>query len=262
LQHRDYPFFREREGQSFLRDGSSRVWSNDDLQSFTPLRFMPPELMGYQGRAVVIDPDVFAVGDVYDLLALDMRGKALMCVARFGHNGRPEYLASSVMLLDCAKLTDWHCEAQFHELFAFTRDYTVWIALGLEPRERVGFLDPVWNHFDTLNENTQLLHNTKRQTQPWKTGLPQDYTVREKGWRSRARHAVKLVKGVLLGKDRVQGRYKSHPDPRQEAFFFGLLRECLEQGIVTEAFLQDEMRKNHLRHDALRIVRQVPPLAA
>jgi len=33
-----------------------RPWFNDDLQSFTPTRFMPPELMAYQGRAVVIDP--------------------------------------------------------------------------------------------------------------------------------------------------------------------------------------------------------------
>jgi hypothetical protein len=262
LHHRDYPFFQAREGQRFLRNGGSRVWRNDDLQSFTPLRFMPPELMGYQGRAVVIDPDVFAVGDVYELLTLDMQGKALMCVARFGHNDQPDYLASSVMLLDCEKLTDWHCEAQFNELFAFTRDYIRWIYLGLEPRGRIGLLDPVWNHFDILNEHTKLLHNTKRQTQPWKTGLPQDYTVREKGWRSQAKKAVKLVKGMLLGKDKVQGRYKPHPDPRQEAFFFGLLRECLAQGIVTEALLQEEMRKNHVRHDALTLVRQIPPLAA
>lgn len=106
IHHKDYPFFRAREGQKFLRDGGSRVWKNDDLQSFTLLRFMPPKLMGYQGRAVVIDPDVFAVGDVAELLSLDMGSKALMCVARPGHNGEPDYLASSVMLMNCAQLTD------------------------------------------------------------------------------------------------------------------------------------------------------------
>jgi hypothetical protein len=67
---------------------------------------------------------------------------------------------------------------------------------------------------------------------------------------------------MLLGKDKVQKRYTPHPDPKQEAFFFGLLRECLEQGIVTEALLQEEMDKNHLRHDALTLVKQVAPLAA
>ena len=52
-----------------------RIWRNDDLQSFTPLRFLPPQLMGYQGRAVVIDPDIFATGDIWELLSRDMAGK-------------------------------------------------------------------------------------------------------------------------------------------------------------------------------------------
>src|SRR3546814_19817599 len=46
IRQEDYPFFQAREGQSFLRAGGTRVWRNEDLQSFTPLRFMPPELMG------------------------------------------------------------------------------------------------------------------------------------------------------------------------------------------------------------------------
>jgi hypothetical protein len=257
LHHKDFPFFQAREGQKFLRGREHRVWHNDDLQSFTPLRFMPPEVMGYQGRAVVIDPDIFAVGDIFELLSLDMQGKAIMCVARSGHHDRPDYLASSVMLLDCAQLTHWRCEEQFNEMFEFRRDYVVWIYLGLEPRERIGLLDPVWNHFDTLTENTKLLHNTKRQTQPWKTGLPRDYTVRQKtGWRAQINGAATQVKGWLLGRQATAGYYTRHPDPRQEAFFFGLLRECLDQGLVTEDFLKDEMQRNHLRHDTLELLRR------
>lgn len=262
LYHRDFPFFHNREGQRFLRGGARRVWRNDDLQSFTPLRFAPPEIMDYQGRAVVIDPDVFAVGDIYELLSLDMQGKALMCVARPGHNNRPDYLASSVMLLDCSQLKDWRCESQFNEMFNNQRDYLEWIYLGLEPQERIGLLAPEWNHFDTLNENTKLLHNTKRQTQPWKTGLPRDYTVRGKGWRTQVKQTAKRVGGWLRGAPASVSVYTPHPDPRQEAFFFGLLRECLENGVVTEAMLKDEMRKNHVRHDALDILKRTPALAA
>ena len=62
MHTKDFPFLWEREGQDYLRDGVTRQWHMDDLQSFTPTRFLPPQLMGYQGRAVVIDPDVFAVG--------------------------------------------------------------------------------------------------------------------------------------------------------------------------------------------------------
>ncbi|MFV1973699.1 MAG: hypothetical protein ACC648_08265, partial [Thiohalobacterales bacterium] len=82
MDTRDYPFFTAREGQLYLRDGVKRPWLNDDLQSFTPTRFLPPELMGYQGRAVVIDPDIFAIADIRDLLSRDMQGKAIMCRRR------------------------------------------------------------------------------------------------------------------------------------------------------------------------------------
>src|SRR5262245_14779804 len=260
MHHKDYPFFQAREGQKFLRDGGRWVWKNNDLQSFTPLRFMPPELMGYQGRTVVLDPDVFAVGDIYELLSLDMQGKALLCVARPGSKDKPAYYASSVMLLDCAQLTDWRCEEQFNEMFAFRRDYTDWIKLRLEPLARVGFLDSTWNHFDLLNDKTKLLHNTKRQTQPWKAGLPRDYTAHDKGQRSWLKTVKRGIKNVFRNEEARRGYYRPHADPRQEAFFFGLLRECVEQGIITEALLREEMRKNHVRHDALEVLERTSPL--
>jgi len=171
LDTRDHSFLAAHEGQLYLRGGLKRQWLMDDLQSFTPLRFMPPELMGYEGRAIVIDPDVFAVGDIHELLRRDMGGKALMCRTRKG----PKGLASSVMLLDCAKLRHWRCAEQFDEMFALKRDYMDWISLKLEPRENIGLFEAQWNDFDHLGERTKLLHNTKRWNQPWKTGLPVDF---------------------------------------------------------------------------------------
>ena len=84
IELKNYPCMREREGELYLRDGEMRPWLNNDLQSFTPLRFGPPELMNYSGRAVVIDPDVFAVGDVWELLNRDMNGAAIMCRPKSG----------------------------------------------------------------------------------------------------------------------------------------------------------------------------------
>ncbi len=82
IEVKDQTFMFEREGQLYKRAGDKRIWLNDDLQSFTPLRFMPPQLMGYKGRAVVIDPDVFAVRDVWELLNRDIQGNAIMCRAK------------------------------------------------------------------------------------------------------------------------------------------------------------------------------------
>ncbi len=258
MHHKDYPFFQAKEGEVYLRDGLKRRWRNDDLQSFTPLRFLPPELMGYSGRAVVIDPDVFAVGDIYDLLVRDMEGKAVVCRSRGGSKG----VASSVMLLDCAKLTHWRCEAQFNEMFAFERDYMDWICLKLEPREAIGLFENRWNDFDTLTADTKLLHNTKRWTQPWKTGLPVDFVPAEKTQRFQPLGWARRVRRKLFGPYALLGRYRRHRDPNQERFFFGLLRECLEQGVVSEALLREEMERNHLRHDALQVLERTPSLAA
>jgi hypothetical protein len=60
----------------------------------------------------------------------------------------------------------------------------------------------------------------------------------------------------------VPAGYTPHPDPQQERLFFGLLRECLESGSISEALLREEMRLNHVRHDALRVLENTPPLAA
>ena len=58
-RQKDYPRLT-REGQTILRAGHVREWDPDDLQSFTPLRFYPPQAMGFEGRAVMTDPDIFA----------------------------------------------------------------------------------------------------------------------------------------------------------------------------------------------------------
>ena len=262
LKTEDYPFIEAMHGRPFRRNGVERVWDKEDLQSFTPLRFLPPELMGYRGRAVVTDPDIFAVGDIWELLSRDMGGKAILSRMRSGPKKLSGCWASSVMLLDCARLTHWRCEAQFKELFELRRDYMDWISLKLEDQDTIGLLEDKWNDFDRLTADTKLLHNTKRITQPWKTGLPIDFTFAETfplfppvGW------VMRRVQG-LFENNTLPLRYKRHPDPNQERFFFGLLRECLEAGIVSEAMLKAEMAQDHVRRDALEMLERTPALAA
>ncbi len=251
---RDFPFLAEKEGQKFLRGGVERVWRMDDLQSFTPLRYMPPKLMGYQGRAVVTDPDVFAVGDIHDLLTMDMGDAAVMGRRRWDKPDKAWRIATSVMLLDCARLTHWKPEEEFDELFRFERDYKDWMVLAHEDPKNIGILDEEWNDFDRLTDKTKLLHNTKRRTQPWKTGLPVDYTPADKLKKYPLLPALNRLRARLFGDYAMLGSYRPHPDPRQERLFFSLLKECLEQGTISEALVRDEMAKSHVRHDALSLV--------
>jgi hypothetical protein len=258
----DYPFLKEAEGEVYLRDGVKRPWYYEDLQSFTPLRFMPPELMNYEGRALVIDPDVFAVTDVWDLLNRDMEGRAVMCRLRSGSKEKRGCNATSVMLLDCAKLTHWNCEQDFKALFEFKRDYAKWMCLQYEAPETVGRLEKEWNDFDKLTPQTRMLHNTKRRTQPWKTGLPVDFTPPEKPAGIPMLGALHRVRRRLFGYYTFLGRYVKHPDPNQERFFFGLLRECLDRGIISEDVIKQEMELKHVRPDALQVLARSEPLAA
>jgi len=272
MDHGTHGFFSEKEGQPYLRGGSQTTWRNDDLQSFTPLRFMPPELMGYSGRAVVIDPDVFALADIYDLLSRDMEGKAVMCrrAPETGNKTKATEggLPTSVMLLDCAKLTHWRCENDFNELFAFKRDYAEWMSLKLEAPETIGLFEDEWNDFDTLTPDTKLLHTTKRRTQPWKTGLPFEFTVPENAKKKNNKREKSQVRRWFIQARRSvfggggKGHYEPHRDPNQERFFFGLLRECIDNGSVSEDLVREEMSKNHIRHDAFEVLQQTPPLAA
>jgi hypothetical protein len=254
MRQEDYPFFQDREGQSFMRNGVKRIWRNSDLQSFTLVRFLPPQLMNYEGRAVVVDPDVFAIGDVWELLSCNMDGKAIMC--RPLKHGRSGY-ATSVMLLDCGKLRHWQVEQGFNELFEMKRDYGDWISLKLEPPGTISQIEPEWNDFDRLTPATRMVHNTRRRTQPWKTGLPVDYVPFENipvyGWLMRLRRKFFGDYGLL-------GRYAPHPDRNQENLFFGLLRECLEKGVISEAEIKHAMSHNYVRHDAFEVIAKVPPL--
>lgn len=251
----DFPHLTEREGQKYLRKGTTVTWRNRDLQSFSPLRFLPPQLMNYQGRAVLIDPDIFALGDIYDLLARDMQGKAIYC--RRGYPGASGDLTynTSVMLMDCAKLKHWNWEQKIDAMFAGKFDYRNWIFLLDEEPATIGELEPEWNDWDNLTPKTKLLHNTERSTQPWKTGLPVDYNLNYQasgsGLRSLAKSLVRKGRS-LLRLDPPQEVYQKHPDQRQERLFFTLMKECLDAGVFDETFLKEEMRQKHLRQDALK----------
>jgi len=253
IRREDYDFFNNYEGRKFMRAGSERVWKNNDLQSFTPLRFMPPELKGYKGRAVVVDPDVFAVGDVNELFERDMNGFAVMAKPRPGHNGRADYIATSVMLLDCARLKHWNIRKLFAQMFDGKLDYEDLNTLNAEPKGTVGHLESVWNDFDRLQADTKLIHNTKRRTQPWKTGLPVDF---------QNRIPIPFI-GKLLGSNGIQlpMKYKRHPDPRQEAFFFALLKECVDQGKVSMALIENHISMKNVRADAVTVLNRAPPVA-
>ena len=239
----EFPELQER-GHSLLRGGHVREWDPDDLQSFTPLRFAIPGLLGYAGLALVTDPDVFAVGDVAELFGRDLEGKAIWCRPRPGYHKITDPLATSVMLLDNARLEHWRFAADLEALWAHEVDYLDWINLKRENLDAIGLLEPEWNDFDRLTPATKLLHNTKRRTQPWKTGLPIDFTFKERG----------LLNFALPIVRKLAPNYTRHPDRNQEAFFYALLADALDAGAVTTDQVREEVRLGHVRPDSEALI--------
>jgi hypothetical protein len=165
------------------------------------------------------------------------------------------------MWMDGARLQHWNAESEFLPLFSAERDYKDWMVLAHEDPANIGWLEPCWNDFDHLDENTRLLHNTKRRTQPWKTGLRVDFTPADKFRKFPLLAGANRLRARVFGEYGLLGRYAQHPDMQQQHLFFGLLKECLQCGHVSEALVREEIQRLHVRPDALEIVDRTPDLA-
>jgi hypothetical protein len=250
------PQLMKRHGQSYLRHGQKVLFNRYDLQSFTMTRFLPPSLMNFQGRAVVIDPDVFALGgvDIMNLLERDMHGKAILACSAGGQKFK-----TSVMLLDCAKLKHWDWEKCVEEIFSFKRDYRSWVNLELEPADSVGILEEEWNHCDILNEKTKLIHYTRRLTQPWKTGLKVDFQYDlPQSKIARIRQLALRPLKILLGKEtKFRSKYQENPFPEQKKFFFQLVSRALSENELNKEFIIDNVKNGYVRSDIFEVLDKV-----
>jgi hypothetical protein len=250
-----YPFLIKKEGKLHLRKGIKSIWRND-LQNFTPLRFLAAELMNFEGRALVIDPDVFANVDASPLFEMDMRGKSIL--ARKIRSNNSHYWASSVMLLDCAKLKHWKWQEDFQKLFTFERDYRSWMNLEYEDQSSIGELEKRWNDFDHLDNETCFLHTTSRITQPWKTGLPIDFSVSEKTKPKTLLSNISYKLGFKIDFSKPKdGHYLPHPDKSQEKFFYTLLKEAIDSGIISNNEINDAIKAKNVRPDSFDILKSV-----
>lgn len=237
--------FKNFAGKEYLFGGKLKAYNPKDLQSFTLSRFMAPQLAGYSGKAVVMDPDIFAVKDLSGIFEIDIAGKAIAACRKKDH------WDTSFMLMDCGKLTHWKIDDLLQKLASREIDYVFDVmSLKHEPSGSILELPRLWNNLDILTPETKAIHMTNRLTQPWKTGLPIDFH----------RNPMPKILGLiprepihkLLG--RRPGHYQKHPDQKVEDFFFSLVNEALKSGIVSKEFVEKEIKEAHVRRDFLEKV--------
>lgn len=236
----DLNIFKDFAYKKYLRSGQLITYDPNDLQSFTLTRFMPPELMNYEGRAIVIDPDIFALSDINALFSLGLGEKSVAACKKKGT------WDSSVMLLDCSKLRHWKIGDILNNLKNEKLDYTNIMTLHLF-YDDILEIPRIWNSLDYLDENTKFLHTTNRLTQPWKTGLAVDFT----------RKPLPKLLGIIPREPilRLMGRYpmtyQPHPDSNIEEFFFNLVKEAVRDNFISIDFIKSEIEKGHIRKDFL-----------
>ncbi len=231
----EIPALKKHNGEYLLRNGKLTRYSSDDCQSFTLSRFYVPELMNFKGKAIVVDPDVFFLKGKEELESFDFHDKAIYARTKVDPAGRISP-ATSVMFLDCDKLSNWKYEELMRKLFSHELDYYDLMWLKFEGESRIGKLSDSWNDIDHLDESTRMIHYSERITQPWMKGVRFD------------RYLPKYSSRKLSEKI-VCHCYVQNPFPDQEKLFFNIAREAIRINPKIKDDIQDKLDRGLIRRD-------------
>ena len=179
------------------------------------VRFLVPSICGYQGTGIYMDADQVVLGDVADLAAELQAPKAVGLVRNIQGTfaGKPvaERNETSVMVLDCARLRDWDPAHMFDRVVPNKAEpgpeqirYKDFMRLAWLDQDLIQPIDPRWNHYNLVREDTRLVHFSHVREQPWKrpehplTGFWEEWLDQTlaAGWLTRG----DILKAVALGR--------------------------------------------------------------
>jgi hypothetical protein len=149
--------------------------ANHPRTGFSFYKYKIPELCGFQGRALYIDPDMLVFGDVAELAALPFGDHGALCTTQpvppKQWEGDPKFRPgrnSAVVLLDCSRLR-WDVDELVAGLDEGRYSYPELRDLYVFGSEVGATIPTEWNHLERYEPNvTRLTHFTVVFTQPWK----------------------------------------------------------------------------------------------
>jgi hypothetical protein len=183
------------------------------------VRFTVPQLCGYRGTGIYMDADQLVLGDVAELAGLLQPPHAIGIVRNIEGTFAGKPVAprneTSVMVLDCARLQDWDPESMFDvvvpndvEPGAEQIRYKDFMRLAWVDPALIQAIDPRWNHYNMVREDTRLIHFSHVREQPWKR--PQHpMTALWEEWLHEAMNAGYLGRGDIV-KSVALGRIHPH----------------------------------------------------
>lgn len=147
--------------------------------NFGFVRFLVPKLNNYKGKAIYLDADQLVFTDIQELgNALDANhaiGLVNKPEGTFGKKVVGQHNQTSVMVLDCEKLTDWVPDTMFSPVVPNRSDlkpgqihYRDFMMLTWFDQQKIQSIDPRWNHFNIVEPDSKLTHFSHVRSQPWK----------------------------------------------------------------------------------------------
>lgn len=231
-------------GRSYIRNGKSVIFKENDLQSFTITRFFVPEYFNYNGYVLAIDPDIFCVRDINKFLIEFFENVS----DNFDIAARPSIKndgnwETSCMILNCNNLKRFSSDKILTSLFdTKEEDYSNLMKLNFRDL-RIKPLPEKMNSFDKFRNNTLLLHNTNRLTQPWKEGLDTNFEYYNLILKDKIKLNIKKIFKL--------NKFKKHPDKNQIDIFFYLVYEAFKAKHVSSKDIIKEIENKNIRKDLL-----------
>ena len=186
--------------------------------NFGLVRFTIPSRCNFEGKAIYIDADQIVFEDLRNLLNTLKEPYAVALVQEpegyFGEKKVEKMNQTSVMVLDCAKLRSWDPETMFNNVVPNRQElkpgqihYRDFMCLSWFDQSQIQAIDPRWNHFNVIRDDSKLTHFSHVRTQPWKN--PSHPLAKE--WENYLR---KTVKDNDIGRMRIVSEViKRHVHP-------------------------------------------------
>ena len=234
-------FLKNNFGKKFKRNGKIISFNPDDLQSFTLLRFYPPEICTTK-YCLIIDPDIFAVKNFDDFSIESQNEKKIFCTKK------NNIIRSEVMLIDCKDFSLWNFGEIINKLFSFKVDYKDLINLEFFDKSYIGLIDENFNSHDIITDKTILLHTTNRITQPWKVGLDIDFSNHLTLY-NLFKLYLKKIFGLSYQKKLLEKRYQKHPDNKVAEFVKKLFENAIKAKFITNEELNHSLNKRFISEE-------------
>lgn len=231
------PFLVSQVGKKYLRNGKIKFFKND-LQSFTLLRFYGPELVNYNEKILIIDPDVFAIKNPTNISNFLDNDKSLACTFI---NGEPR---SEVMLIDTRKVK-WKFIEIIQKLFRLEIDYKDLMNLSFDKNLKISKLDINYNSHDNITKDTILLHTTNRITQPWKEGLNIDFE-RHISKKYLLKQIFRKYFGLEYNKNILKNKYQRHPNKEVILMFKDMFNYAIKNQIISNEEIKMSVQKKFI----------------